>query len=435
MKPTRPICTCASLSAVLFLVSIALADVKADTFEPYRIPLYIFNIGSLAAPEYKVGINVNVGAVTNDGAAVWRMYEFDTGGTGFLGFPYQAPVGATLPGDAGEYQLTYASKNNLQGNRTTTTITFEGLTSQGVAPSVTANMAIITSATSPNDSALAQWINVLPNAPPLEEYFYGDFGMSLGTLVNTSGSNPLYAIIPQLGTSANTGFIIHLGNVPDPNAPVGSHGEIGSGYIQVGLTPVQQLPTAWERTAQMVAPTSVFPGTGAPAYTEILSQGQLILDPVVNSGTWQSGIVYDTGAPNTAVHPVNMPTNESSTITRAIDNAPAVVTPLTLRGTGLLGTDGTVLQYDVGTEIAVNDATISLANVINSPGLYVNTGITAFFGNDVVFSLTAPGDPAGPGFVGFNSISVPEIDPAGMGSVLAAIAASFGLLERRRKCA
>jgi hypothetical protein len=37
---------------------------------------------------------------------------------------------------------------------------------------------------------------------------------------------------------------------------------------------------------------------------------------------------------------------------------------------------------------------VSSKNVINSPGLYVNTGISAFFGNDVVFNLED-------GFVGF----------------------------------
>lgn len=419
--------------AVLILLAIAVSEAAAETFNPYRIPLYIFNIGTVSSPQYKVGINLKVGAVTNGTTAVWRMYEFDTGGTGFLGFPYEAPADVTQPGVPGEYQLDYASGNNLQGNLVNTTITFEGLSSQGLAPSVNAAMAIITSATSPKDATLANWTNVLPNAPPLETYFYGDFGMSLGSITNTAGLDPLYGIIPQLGTSANTGFVIHLGNVPDPTAPVGSHGEIGSGYIQVGLTPAQQQPTSWQHTAQMVASTGFFPGTGAPAYTEILSQGQLAILAGVNSGAWQSGIVYDTGAPNTEIHPVGIPQDETALITNAIDQASTVTARLTLTGSGLLGTDGTVLQYDVGTEPAVNDAKISDKNAINSPGFYVNTGITAFFGNDVVFSLTTPGNSGGPGFVGFSPVSVPEIDPTSMGSVLALIGFGLSLIQHRRQ--
>ena len=86
-----------------------------------------------------------------------------------------------------------------------------------------------------------------------------------------------------------------------------------------------------------------------------------------------------------------------------------------------------------GTEVAVNDAKVSTKNSINSPGLYVNTGITAFFGNDVVFALTTPGNAGGAGFVGFSPVSVPEIDPTGVGSVLAMIGGGLGLLERRRQ--
>ena len=121
-------------AAVLILLAVAVSEVAAETFDPYRIPLYILNIGTVSSPQYKVGINLNVGAVTNGTTAVWRMYEFDTGGTGFLGFPYQAPAGVTPPGVPGEYQLDYASGNNLQGNLANTTITFEGLSSQGLAP-------------------------------------------------------------------------------------------------------------------------------------------------------------------------------------------------------------------------------------------------------------------------------------------------------------
>lgn len=94
---------------------------EAQDFIPYRIPLYIFNIGK-ADPEYKVGIKLKIDAVSDGESSPWRMYEFDTGGTGFFAFPYSATENSV-----GDYSINYASGNLLTGNAQNTTITFESM--------------------------------------------------------------------------------------------------------------------------------------------------------------------------------------------------------------------------------------------------------------------------------------------------------------------
>lgn len=133
----------------------------------------------------------------------------------------------------------------------------------------------------------------------------------------------------------------------------------------------------------------------------MLSNGTLNMTGV---GPVSVGIVYDTGAPNTEIHPVgDTDPAVAADIQAALDAAASDP------GTIHLGLDGepkltdgigTILSYQIGTVSGENVAGISTQNVINSPGLYVNTGITAFFGHDVVFNI-------GDGFVGFNVVPEP----------------------------
>ena len=58
---------------------------------------------------------------------------------------------------------------------------------------------------------------------------------------------------------------------------------------------------------------------------------------------------------------------------------------------------------------------------------YLNTGIAPFLEYDVVYNLDGETLTLVPAFP-----SVPEIDPAGIGSVLALVAAALGLVEQRR---
>lgn len=373
---------------------------EAQDFIPYRIPLYIFNIGK-ADPEYKVGIKLKIDAVSDGESSPWRMYEFDTGGTGFFAFPYSATENSV-----GDYSINYASGNLLTGNAQNTTITFESM-HEAPQSTVTTHIGVITSASSPKpENSLNDWIFDLPEKPPLETYFYGDFGMGLGSLQPTEPSPtspPLYAIIPQLAGPQNTGFIIHLGDVPDPDAPPGADGQIAMGWIQVGLTAHEAQASSWDSAVSMIPGTSgeLFPHSNQPVYQEMLSNGTLNMTGV---GPVSVGIVYDTGAPNTEIHPVgDTDPAVAADIQAALDAAASDP------GTIHLGLDGepkltdgigTILSYQIGTVSGENVAGISTQNVINSPGLYVNTGITAFFGHDVVFNI-------GDGFVGFNVVPEP----------------------------
>lgn len=390
------------------------ATAQAQSFTPYKIPLYIFNSSTSGGTEYKVGIRVKVDSVTNGTETPWRMYEFDTGGTGFFAFPFSG-TGNT----AGDYAINYASGNSFLGNASNTTVTFEDMAGHP-AYQITTNIGLITSA-SGSSASLNDWYHKLPHSPPLETHFYGDFGMALsGTqaTVNPSSNPTLYAVIPQLSGTANTGFIIHLGHRPDPDGPTGEYGELSRGWIQVGLDANEQDPLAWENTVSMVNPSgTTFPNSNQPVYTEILSNGTLHLEGVDPQPT---GIVYDTGAPNTEVHPVGSTSPElAQEIADAVDthgNSLLLVGNPKMDGHG-----STILDYVIDSKPGKDKVGISDQNVIESPGLYVNTGITAFFDKEVAFNLEG-------GFIGFKQI--PEPSALGLFGISAL---ALGWMARRRQ--
>jgi hypothetical protein len=387
--------TVGCLVAQVFLSSASRAN---DTNDIVQIPLYIFNLGDLTNKEFKVGIRLKIDAVHGGGEPVWRMYEFDTGGTGFLAFPYSASGNTT-----GDYTLNYASGNMLSGNATNTKITFENMQGQDGAD-ITTDIVVITEAsnTSKPNNPINSWTTLLPHHAPLETYFYGDFGMSLSTLAAPTASDPtIYSVLPQLLGPQNTGFMIDLGFRPtdDQLQNPGQYGEVGMGFIQVGLTAAQQEAGNWASTVPMVAPENgeFFPNSGQPVYTEILSQGTMIMTDV---GTYDVGIVYDTGAPNVTIHPVG----DDSALLPTIQDALNSGETLNFSLTGMpyeTHPNSTILNFSVANESAVNEINLSTMNVVHSPGLYVNTGITAFFGHQVVFNLAD-------GFVGLNPIPEPS---------------------------
>jgi hypothetical protein len=387
-----------TLSKVLLagvLLSFTFSAVAAE--KPYRIPLYIFNTGtSPTKQEFKVGIRLKIGSVSSGRKTPWRMYEFDTGGTGFLAFPYSTTQTGNIQGD---YTVNYASGNMLTGNRSDTRITFEGKIPT-VQPSVRANIVLITGATGTSSSGISldNWRTELPHTPPLETYFYGDFGMSLAALLPTdtgSGDPSLYAVIPQLASRGSGGFIIHLGERPANDAPKGKYGEVAQGWIQVGLSRKQRKTATWDSTVAMQGKSgALFPGSRLPVYTEILSSGTLHLTGLDPQPT---GIVYDTGAPDVEIHTVGSAADLQTEITNILDSSDTV----TLKLDGLPKNppqSSTILDFEVADSSGKDKASVSTKNVVNSQGLYVNTAITAFFGNDVVFNLQD-------GFVGFRSTS------------------------------
>ncbi len=375
---------------------------RAQEFTPFRIPLYIYNVGSDDKPQYKAGIYLKVDSVTDGSQAPWRMYEFDTGGTGFFAFPYSATENTP-----GEYTATYSSGNELSANLSNTTVTFE-VTDDGAPVSLQADIGLITSASNPShpEKPINTWTERLPDEAPIEKYFYGDFGMGLGSAPPTAGtSNPvsLFALIPQFGNAANAGFVIHLGDVPAADA---GKGLVGKGWVQVGLGPEQQDASHWESTAQMVPPSGeTFPNSGQKAYTEILSTGTTSIStsptdsaPLIFTDV---GIVYDSGAPNIEIHPVGLNAGDEAEIASDLSEALANGGSFILTGQPYGGAgDSTILDVPVGDVPGVNSVGLSTQNAVGSPGLYVNTGITAFFGKDVAYNLQD-------GFVGFNTVPEP----------------------------
>ncbi|PTX95416.1 hypothetical protein DB345_14175 [Spartobacteria bacterium LR76] len=400
------------LAAGLFVLG-----AQAQEFTPFRIPLYIYNVGSDDKPQYKVGIYLKVDSVNDGSQAPWRMYEFDTGGTGFLAFPYSATENSP-----GIYTNTYSSGNVLSANLSNTTVTFE-VTDGGANVSLQADIGLISSASNPThpNKSINNWTELLPNEAPIEKYFYGDFGMGLDSNAPAPGTtNPvsLFALLPQFGNTSNTGFVVHLGDVPSPNA---GKGQVGTGWVQVGLGPNQQDASHWESTAQMVPPSGqTFPNSGQKAYTEILSTGTSTISTSPGDATpltfTDVGIIYDSGSPNIEIHPVGENAGDEAEVTATLAEALANGGVFTLTGQPYAGSgDSTILDVPVGTVAGVNEVGVSTQNPASSPGLYVNTGINAFFGKDVVYNLQD-------GFVGFNTVPEPGcIALFGVGVALGAL--------------
>jgi len=396
-----------AMIAVGALISCAHAQ---GSFTPVRIPIYLINISGSGAPEYKIGINLQLSDAS--GTTPFRTYEFDTGGTGFWAFPTTAPAVQTT----GTLSNTYASGNTLTGDAVNATVTFETMPSSGTtAPVAQADIALISSATNSKkaDSSINQWQSRMDSGQaPLENYFYGDFGMNLAT------GNGLFAVIPQLFGPQNTGFILHIGDVPTGTI---ASGTLSQGWIQVGLSSSEQLASSWSTVVGMVASgSSTYPNSGQPVYTEVLSTGTLTLSDATGTNSLPTGIVYDTGAPNTMIHSgtdpvVNVIVDSYNLDTGAVN--------LTLTGSGPSG-NATLLDYVTGTTSGVNSASTSTVDAINYPDLYVNTGITGFFGRDVAFNIQD-------GFIGINPIPEPATLPL-LGTA-AALLASAAIWRRKRK--
>jgi len=388
----------ALLTATLWL---PVSPARADEPLTLSIPIYLINDkAGTGGIEYKIGIMLKLGDDLNNNG--YRMYEFDTGGTGFWAAHSTSTNANTWSNSAvgtDPVNITYASGNELTGTAVSTKITFEQGTTDTNSPytaEVNAVVSRISTGTNPGkdaNSAINQWTDTVDNgAAPIETYFYGDFGMNLA-----SGTDGLMAIVPQLLGTQNTGFTINIGALPDAAMVASSSNYIiQTGTLQIGLTSAQKDRSSWSQVVDMQGGTNSpqYPNTGQNTYQEVLSSGTLTLSGTGGSNSYSTGIVYDTGAPGTVIH-----TGTSTTLADEINTQLADANGVVLTGTT---TDSLILDINpTGTTPGQNVVTSGTTDAINYPELYVNTGIDAFFGHEVVFNI-------GDGFVGFNPVPEPS---------------------------
>ncbi|MBN8898299.1 MAG: hypothetical protein J0H35_08955, partial [Rhodospirillales bacterium] len=175
------------------------------------IPLYVFPYQN----GYKIGIEVSL-----DGGATTHMFEFDTGGTGFWSAYDPAWWGTPATDGTITASATYTSGWTYSATVVPESISFEAALPDG-SPILlnvgTANVAAILTAEKVNNGntevANATWQHhVSAGVAPLEDWFWGDFGMGLGVgQTGSTAAQDLFAIIPQLPGSLSNGFIIDIG--------------------------------------------------------------------------------------------------------------------------------------------------------------------------------------------------------------------------------
>lgn len=152
---------------------------------------------SSSKPEYKLGIYVGLGGNPNP-----MLYEFDTGGGGFWAAYTTQPIlnqwwGKTQVVGRKSLSITYSSGNRYVANKVATTVDLYQRDDSGgftkvVGTGQPVDMGrIVRFSNVRNAATIAAWNYDLKwGLPPLENNFYGDFGVSLSP-EGTNGANSL----------------------------------------------------------------------------------------------------------------------------------------------------------------------------------------------------------------------------------------------------
>ncbi|SNR87596.1 MULTISPECIES: hypothetical protein [unclassified Azospirillum] len=391
-----------------------------------QIPLYLVQV---SPGEIKVGIKIAI----NGGLAM--LYELDTGASGFYpAAEIPASNGGTSPSLAwwtdfqapagiANFTQNYSSGNCYTAVSTPATLTFEGNSyiyssetneyQAGSVPAVTVNVGAIVDAINSNKSNFAEnWcqsltsanVDIKNNRPimsgPLDNYFFGDFGIGLGNAAN-SGTNegaPVLAVLPQFPAPFCNQFTIDLGPVPDSQSwPLGQ--TIQQGTLTLGPPPV--IPGSNPSTVYMnpTAAPQPYPAGASQVMPFLYTFAQAQVSAAFTLTDQSTGglftlpnvpMVLDTGCPGMMIHlgengPLSTGTggqigsfltqnnnNFSVIANTTVAFAPAVTAGFTV-GTG----DG---------DFPVTATELTAAKPGKQFG-YVNTSIKTFFDNTVTFNL------------------------------------------------
>jgi autotransporter passenger strand-loop-strand repeat protein len=357
--------------------STAEAGSVAGNAQPIDLPLYILPFDG----SYKVGIEISL-----DGGQTYKMYEFDTGASGL--YTAYNPSWWSSYSVVSDVPATnsYASGNSYIGQAVSTNLTFQ--TESGAPLSVgNATVGLITSAENPGVFTAQNWDSDLTGTPttaPLDDWFYGDFGMGLGS----DNGGGIEAILAQLGGGLSNGFIVNLGTAPDA-----STGQIG--YLQVGLTQADIASFGTIIPMQGQNTLDTFPNSNEPTYTKILGSGTLSVSNEDGTYTEPGGFVFDTGAPEMSIHAGSSGIDYNS-LKPFLDGKSSLATGTTV-ALSAPGISTSASSWNYGFEVMSGHAGNEV-KVSDDGNDYVNTGIGAFFGQSVAFDLAD-------GEIGFEPVS------------------------------
>lgn len=365
----------------MLAVGLAKGMAQSEITEPINIQLVP---ALLEGGVYKYGIYASMAGSTTP-----QLYELDTGGAGFYpvfstNAPYTTAAWGTnytivQPG----ISIGYASDNVYYGNAVATAISVYSADGSGgyqSTPALTSGNSVVVGQTlsitnTQGKTNSGQWPST---TPPVDQHFYGDFGLSL-----QYATNGIMNVLSQLNYSTNVipGFVVKLGTTPgSTNAAI----QVGLDKNYLSDYPIQ-IKIQGMNTNQLF-PTAQGGTNGLPTY----SGAVLLASMILNDAT--SGAYTNTDTP------VILDTGASGTLFLSSETDGALTNYYTLdeRGTGALNngvqltlvtqtTDNSTLDiFSATTGLGSNP--FELAVTVRS-NFALNIGQNLFYQYDVAYDL------------------------------------------------
>ncbi len=350
---------------------------------PVTIPLEIVTMtNSGGGLYYKYGIWASLG-----GSATPQLFEFDTGGDGFYAAygTTNAPWWGAASTNSTPFYKSYGSGNTYTGVQANTTVSLYSSRTDTSALITSGNVFVGKADQISNGSEILWDSHSSQDVPPVQGYFYGDFGLSL-----KASTNSVSNIFTQLTYDTNSvvaGFIVKA-------AP---YGTTNGASVQVGILPSQTNDFAIKFA--MEKPTDSG-GTYSNYSAELIKVALALSSSNSIYSTNKIGINLDTGNPTPGFHSDDIPAD-------------------------LLSADGTMINPGVLLQLMQSEGDLPFFQLLantnygvdymyveskNDP--YLNIGVPFFQQYEVMFDFQN-------GVVGLNPLAVPEARQAAlMGTAL-----------------
>ena len=398
--------------SILLISGITLLPHQGNATDTCKVPLKLVDIkNDPENPEYKLGIYVGLGG----GAP--KLYELDTGGSGFWAAYNGDPA---KPEDQwwGDYYLTkgekliiqYTSGNQYTANLANTSVgLYSGdgtsFTQECVSAWPIGVAQIVKYQNQKDPEAVSNWYEALANGlPPLFNNFYGDFGAALSPVFSTTKSAAIYSALPQmLGSKTSNGFMVHVGSLDknaDPSLTIGiTDGDRASFPIQLPMNPY---------CADSGNPVSCtarcnvwFPISNLCTYREQLINAdiQWLNGNLTTQRFSNIGLTLDTGAPSATIYQnpqifvkkpyLNEPTRQNGFWTGDFADGTWLMISANPAKNNSLSFNYLI---ETGSTKSVNKVSAGTRTPTSSPYApkwtgYMNTGLMLYTSYDVMFDL------------------------------------------------
>ena len=368
------------------------------------VPLYYLTIPS---GESKLGIYASLGGGTPN------IFEFDTGGWGFYA-AYATNKNSPWWGTAftpTTQPITelYDSGIEYQGLAVTTAVSLYTNYNSSTPLVTTAETTRVGQMTNIiNTNGASYWTpqgEATNGIPPIDQQFFGDFGMGLNY-----ANNGIVNVVMQLAftNGITPGFRVHAyGTNP---------------YLQIGLTAADTNSASafyFGMNTNTNAPSgAVFPVSGKGFYSEQVFNANMTISNATTNFSANLGITTDTGA-STTIHNENVGGMPGELLVTNNDGKVHLVSgaDFELSGLTLAGSNTNFFQFvTTDNQIIIQDGKLG-----NSNTFYLNSGISLFQQYDVIYNLQD-------GQIGFEQVPEPST-----WALLAFSAGALALLLRRRQ--